>query len=452
MEVARLRRLHGQSAFFAILGGQLVSSVGSAMTRIGLVIWTLAETGDTTAYSLLLLASFLPLGLAGVVAGPLVDRWDRRRVMIAANAVASLSTLAVAGLYFADALSTSHLYLALFANGVANAFITPAFDASVPLLVPKEQLGRASGMAQTIAALEMVVGPALAGVLLGVVGLGVIFLVDFVTFGASVVALALAVVPKPRPEEKNAESGGASAGSFLREFGAGWAYPRERPPLLGLLALVTWTMLLMPGFGFALCTPLVLTFADEQAAGLVLASFGFGALASGVLLASWGGPERRMDGMLAALIGAALAMTLIGWRESVLTTAIGVACIGASFMFMMGLSRVIWQVKVAPAYLGRVFGLRLVFGVLAQCAGLMLAQGVFEPLMAVDGALADTVGIVLGVGDGRGMGFMYAAIGMVVLATVGICAAFPSIRRLEDRVPDVAAPEDAQNPAATEQK
>ena len=163
-----------------------------------------------------------------------------------------------------------------------------------------------------------------------------------------------------------------------------------------------------------------------------------------------------MSGIFAALIGAALAMTLIGCRESVLTTAIGVACIGASFMFMMGLSRVIWQVKVVPAYLGRVFGLRLVFGVLAQCVGLMLAaplaQGVFEPLMAVDGALADTVGSVLGVGDGRGMGLMYAAIGLIVLATVGICAAFPGIRCLEDRVPDVAGPEGAQDPAATEQK
>lgn len=95
--------MHGQSAFFAILGGQLVSSVGSAMTRIGLVIWTLAETGDATAYSLLLLAAFLPLGLAGVFAGPMVDRWNRRKVMIAANAVASLFKASDAGKRGADA-------------------------------------------------------------------------------------------------------------------------------------------------------------------------------------------------------------------------------------------------------------------------------------------------------------------------------------------------------------
>jgi len=166
-------RLHGERAFGGILAGQLVSSVGSAMTRFGLVIWTLAETGDTTAYSLLLLASFLPLGLGALVAGPLVDRWDRRRVMIVANAVASLSTLAIALLYVTESLATWHLYVALFVNGIANAFVLPAFDASVPLLVRKEQLGRAAGLSQMIAGLEMILGPALAGIVLGAFGLGI---------------------------------------------------------------------------------------------------------------------------------------------------------------------------------------------------------------------------------------------------------------------------------------
>ena len=405
------------------------------MTRFGLVIWTLAETGDTTAYSLLLLASFLPLGLGALVAGPLVDRWDRRRVMIVANVVASLSTLAIALLYLADSLATWHLYAALFANGVANAFVLPAFDASVPLLVRKEQLGRAAGMSQMIAGLEMILGPALAGVVLGVIGLGAIFIIDFVTFGASVAALLLAVIPSP-PREKNEEP----AGNVAQEFAAGWSYLRERPPLVLLLGLVTTTMLLMPGFGFALCTPLVLSFADEQAAGFVLASFGFGALASGVLLAAWGGPKRRMNGLLAALAAAGLAMMLIGLRESVTVTAVGVAAIGMAFTTMMALSRVIWQVKVAPSYLGRVFSLRIVFGVGAQCAGLVLAaplaQGLFEPLMASGGALAASVGSVIGVGPGRGMGLMYGVVGVVVLALTAACWLVPGLRRIEDTLPD----------------
>ncbi len=214
----------------------------------------------------------------------------------------------------------------------------------------------------------------------------------------------------------------------------------ERPPLRLLLGLVTTSMLLMPGFGFALCTPLVLSFADEQAAGMVLASFGFGALASGVLLAAWGGPQRRMHGVLVALVGAALAMVLIGLRESVIVTAIGVAAIGMSFTTMMALSRVIWQVKVAPSFLGRVFSLRIVFGVGAQCLGLMLAaplaQGVFEPLMASGGALASSVGSILGVGPGRGMGLMYGVVAVAALALAAASWLVTGLRRIEDILPD----------------
>lgn len=435
-------RLHGERAFGGILAGQLVSSVGSAMTRFGLVIWTLAETGDTTAYSLLLLASFLPLGLGALVAGPLVDRWDRRRVMIVANAVASLSTLAIALLYVTENLATWHLYVALFANGIANSFVLPAFDASVPLLVRKEQLGRAAGLSQMIAGLEMILGPALAGVVLGAFGLGIIFIIDFVTFGASIAALLLAVIPSP-PRETEEET----APGIVREFAAGWGYLCERPPLMLLLGLITAAMLLMPGFGFALCTPLVLSFADEQAAGMVLASFGFGALASGVLLAAWGGPRRRMSGVVVALVGAAFAMGLIGARENVIVTAIGVAAIGLAVTTLMALSRVIWQVKVAPSFLGRVFSLRIVFGVGAQCLGLVLAaplaQGVFEPLMVSGGALANSVGVLLGVGAGRGMGLMYAVVGLVVLALAALCWLLPGLRRIEDILPDVV-------PATTE--
>lgn len=129
----------------------------------------------------------------------------------------------------------------------------------------------------------------------------------------------------------------------------------------------------MPGFGFALCTPLVLSFADEQAAGLVLGSFGLGAFVAGGLLAAWGGPDRRMYGVLGALVAASVSMMIIGLQENVIVIAIGLGLMGMSFTFMMGLSRVVWQVKVAPDFMGRVFSIRIVFGVAAQCAGLLLA-------------------------------------------------------------------------------
>ena len=87
------------------------------------------------------------------------------------------------------------------------------------------------------------------------------------------------------------------------------------------------------------------------------------------------------------------------------------------------------------------FSLRIVFGVGAQCLGLVLAaplaQGVFEPLMVSGGALADSVGLVIGVGAGRGMGLMYAVVGVAVLALAALCWLLPGLRRIEDILPDM---------------
>ena len=113
----------------------------------------------------------------------------------------------------------------------------------------------------------------------------------------------------------------------------------------------------------------------------------------------------------------------------------------------MALSRVIWQVKVAPSFLGRIFSLRIVFGVGAQCLGLVLAaplaQVIFEPLMATGGALASSVGSILGAGPGRGMGLMYGVLAILVLVLAGTCWLVPSLRRIEDILPDTVPSERA---------
>ncbi|MEM6283007.1 MAG: MFS transporter [Chloroflexota bacterium] len=428
-------------AFYAIIFGQLVSTVGSGMTRFGLGIWVFSETGDTSAYTTLLFFAVLPLGLGSLVAGPLVDRFSRKQVMLIANTVASLSTLVVAVLFFANVLELWHLYVALFINGVANAFILPALDSSIALMVPKDQLGRASGLTQLVQALEIVLAPAAAGFLVGMVGLGAIFIVDFVTFGASILALALSAIPNPQRSEEGM--------NLWAEFAFGVRYIRERPAFLYLMGFVTLTMFLLPGIGYALVTPLVLTFSTEQAAGLVVSGFGVGSFIGGIALTAWGGPQRRMNGMLAAMGIAGFGTVLVGLRESELLMAFGFVIVGACFIFMVGLNRVIWQVKAAPDVLGRIFSLRVALGVGAQSLGILiagpLAEYVFEPLMAQDGALSGTIGMLVGVGDGRGMALMFVLLGLALAAAAVLSATSPSVRLLEDRVPDYVEPR--QSPA-----
>ena len=436
-----MRQLSGPRAFFTITLGQLVSTVGSGMTRFGLGIWVLEETGDAAAYTTLLFAAVLPLGLASLVVGPLVDRWNRRWTMLLANSAASASTLVIALLYFSDALELWHLYVALTLNGIANAFILPSLESSVPLMVPREQLGRAQGLMQMVQSFEIILAPVLAVAVLVPLGLGAIFVVDFVTFGISIAALTLSAVPQPR------RLAGDAAESLWAGFRFGVDYMRARPALLTLLFYVTATMFLMPGIGYALATPLALSFSDEAGAGVVLTSFGVGSLVSGVLLAAWGGPQRRMDGILAACAAAGAAAIVTGLRPSLALTSVGVFFIGMSFVSAIGLNRVIWQVKASPAVQGRLFSLRVAIGVAAQSLGILaagpLAESVFEPLMEPGGGLAGSIGSVLGVGDGRGMGLMYVLAGALLLLIALVSALVRRIRLLEDQLPDFD-PEEAQ--------
>ena len=431
----------GARSFYAITLGQLVSLVGSGMTRFGLSIWVLRETGDTTAYSALLFFAVLPMGLGSIFTGTLVDRWNRRIVMLVGNFVASLSTLVAALLFFGGMLEIWHLFIVLAVNGLANAFVSPSMEASVPLLMGKERLARAAGLTQMSMSLEVIVSPALAGVLIASAGLGFIFIIDFVTFGASVLALALSAIPQPTSVS------GSERRSLASEFMFGLRYIAERPPFVYLMVFVTITMFLMSGIGYALSTPLALSIADERAAGLILSSFGVGALISGFLLTAWGGPKRRMNGMLSGLALAGLASIVIGLRESVPLVAGGVFFIGVTFMFMFGLNRVIWQVKAAPEVLGRIFSLRVALGIGAQSLGMLvagpLAQHVFEPMMMEGGALAGSVGSLIGVGEGRGIALMYIIAGLSLIGLVIVSALTRSIRLMEDLLPD-------QTPSAEE--
>ena len=198
----------------------------------------------------MLFFAILPTGLGSIFTGTLIDRWNRRVVMLIGNAVASLSTLVAALLFFGDVLEIWHLYIVLIVNGIANAFVVPSMEASVPLLVKRENLGRASGLTQTTTSLEVIVSPALAGLLITTAGLGFIFIVDFVTFGASVVALALSVIPQPVHELQR------DRGSLLSEFAFGLRYIIERPPFVYLIAFMMVAGFLMPGIGYAMSTPL----------------------------------------------------------------------------------------------------------------------------------------------------------------------------------------------------
>jgi len=240
-----IRRLQGMQAFYALLGGQLISVIGSGMTRFGLSVWILAETGNMSAYTTMVFFAIFPAGLGALFTGPFIDRWDRHKLFIGANLIASIAILAMAMLFFTGSMTLWYLYLAMAINGMASAFISPAMQSSARLLVPKEKLNRASGLSQLLRPMETILAPSLAGFIVGAFGLEVVFIVDFITFIVNILILSLMSIPRlPRTAEQTGKL------NFWADLSTGIRYIRERPAFVTLLSLFTIIMFFLPGLAY----------------------------------------------------------------------------------------------------------------------------------------------------------------------------------------------------------
>jgi MFS family permease len=439
----------GMQVFLVVWGGQFVSLVGTALTGFALSIWVYQETGSATQLSLVLLASQLPQILFTPIAGALVDRWDRRWAMIVADTGAGIGTLVLAVLLFTDNLEIWHLYLTLSFSGVFQSFQWPAYSAATTLLVSKEQYGRAAGMVQMAEAVGQVIAPAVAGIVLAFGGLETVIFIDVTSFLVAVGTLLFVRFPKAEVSA----AGAAAAGSLLSEARFGWTYIKERRGLQALLWYFASVNLVF-GFVGVLVFPLILGFADEVAMGNIFSAAGVGMVIGSVIMSVWGGPKRRVYGVLGADLVLGLALIAFGLRPSLLL--IGIAGVLGFLVIPIanGSSQALWQAKVEPDVQGRVFAVRRV---LAQIAGpvamLMagpLADGVFEPLLQEDGALAGSVGSIIGIGPGRGIAFLFIILGGLSIVFTLIAYLYPRLRNLEDELPDFdEIEESADTPAVT---
>ena len=183
--------------FLIIWGGQLVSLLGTGMTRFALMIWAWQQTGEATTLALLGFFSYGGYVLVSPLAGVIVDRLDRRRVMIVADLGAGLMTVAVLLLLASGNLSIWHLFVAGTLASIFEAFQIPAYLAATTMLMPKSQYARASGMRSLAHATSTVFAPIFADALLALIGIQGVMLIDVGTFLVAVGALVFTRIPNP---------------------------------------------------------------------------------------------------------------------------------------------------------------------------------------------------------------------------------------------------------------
>jgi MFS family permease len=426
----------GMAAFLAVWAGQVVSVLGTGLSGFALGVWVYQRTGSATRFALITLVTTLPGILLSPIAGVLVDRWDRRRTMILSNVGAGCTTLILALLFWYGRLELWHIYLLLALGSAFSSLQWPAFSAATTLLVPKEHLGRAAGLTQVGTAASVILAPVLAGALVVRIGLQGIVLIDCATFLVAMTTLLSVHMPRA---EVTAE-GLAARGSLLREAASGWSYIRQRPGLLSLLGLSAASNFSV-GMMQVLVTPMILSFTSAAVLGRVLSVAGAGMLAGGLLISVWGGPSRRVLGILCFMVLQGAILVAGGlWPSAIL-----IAAAGFVFLFtvpiILGCSQALWQSKVTPDLQGRVFAVRRMVAwstlPLSYLISGPLADRVFEPLLAVNGPLAGSVGRLIGVGKGRGIALLLILLGLLVLMTVAAFSRYSRLRQLESELPDV---------------
>jgi MFS family permease len=357
------------------------------------------------------------------MAGAIVDRSNRKLMMMISDLAAGVTTIGILVLYATGQLQIWHLCITGFITGTFQTFQWPAYSAAITLMLPKEQYGRANGMIELAGASSNIFAPLLAGALLGVIGISGLLLIDIATFVVAVGALLFVYVPQPA----RTETGRQAQGSIWKESAYGFRHIFARPSLLGL-QIVFLLGNLFSTLGYTVMAPMILARTGNDAVifGAVQTVGAIGGVVGGLTMSAWGGFRRRVHGVLSGWgLSSLLGQTLMGLGQALPVWA--VASFNGAFFgpIINGSNQAIWMAKVEPDVQGRVFATRrliawLVSPIATLAAG-PLADYVFEPAMQEGGRLADTFGWLVGTGPGAGMSLMMVLTGLAA-ALVGFGA------------------------------
>ena len=437
------KRVSGMTGFGIVWAGQIISVLASSMTGFGMTLWMYKQTESATAMGLMQVAFITPFLLLSPIAGAMVDRYNRKLMMMISDLGAVLSTVAILILYTSGNLEFWHLYVAQVINGLGNTFQWPAYSAAISTMVPKEQYARANGMMSLVEAGPGVLAPMIAGALLAITLKGpfdsfaLIMFIDLLTFFLAIGALLIVHIPQP---EKTVE-GQEAQGNIWQEAWYGFQYIFKRPSLLGL-QMIFFFGNLFTGIGFTVYAPMILARTDQNSLifGSIQTAGAVGGIAGGLLMSAWGGFKRRVHGVLAGWILFGIFFAVFGTASSIVMWIPFIVLISMTSPLINTSNQAIWQSKVAPDVQGRVFSARRLIAWFTQpvapiIAG-TLADFVMEPAMKTKTGLAAFFGPIFGTGPGAGMSLLIFFAGLIA-AVIGLTGYFlPAIRNTEDILPD----------------
>lgn len=429
--------------FLLVWLGQVVSLLGSKLTEFALGVWAYQQTGSMTQFALIVLFIYLPNVIISPLAGAIIDRWNRRWILIATDTIAGIATLGFIGLVSWGQLQIWHIYLGVSLLSLLNGFQVPAYTAAIAQLVPSQQYGRANGMVQASKAIAKIISPLLAGFLMTVISLKGVLLVDFSTF----LVAFLTLISVRFPPVKTRKTRSIEPRRLQREIVLAWRYLVSRSGLFQFLLFTSVTYFSL-GMLEVLLWSFILNFGSSTELGFILSIGGCGMLLGSLLSSVWSGPKYRMTTILGFVAVQGIFVILCGLFASVSMTTIGVFGYLFAQPIIISSNQAIWQRKIPLNLQGRIFALQQMLerglSIFAYILVGPLVDYVFEPFMAKNGLLANSLGRIMGTGEGRGTALLWIVIGLLNLTAAYVAYRQPRIRYLEQEMPDFSASSPSQ--------
>lgn len=408
--------------FFTIWGGQVFSLLGSRIVQFALVWWLTKTTGSGTVLAMATMAAIIPGVVLGPFIGPLIDRWNRRTIMLVADSLIALATAFLAVLFVLGVVEIWHVYVIMFARSIGGAFHWPSMQASTTLMVPQQHYSRIAGLNQSLQGIASIIGPALGALLLELVPMQAVLAVDVVTAAIAVIPLLLIAIPQPTSVVR-------ARPSFVREMAEGFRFLVSWPGLLGVVILVALLNFLFAPAG-ALMPLLVTNHFGGGAfhlAGLQMA-MGIGIIGGGILLTVWGGFRRRIATALFGIVFLGGGAVLLGLTPPTLFALAIFATLLCGIMqpIVNGSFMAVLQASTPPDLQGRLFSL------IGSATGAMMPLG-----LAIAGPLSDRFG--------ANTWFLVGGIAAILLG--GVAFFIPAIMTLEEQGAELTAARESENGA-----
>lgn len=396
-------------SFAVMWGGQAVSLFGSRLVRFAVIWWLTLATGSATVLATVTMAFMLPQILAGPFAGSYVDRWNRKRVMMAADSLIAVAVGVLAFLFYLGIQQIWHIYLIMLATSLMASFHWPAMQASTTLLVPEEHYSRVGGLNQSLQGAVNIIAPPVGAVLYALFPVESILLIDIVTAFIAVASVGLIYVPQPKDHPDSKDQ------SPLSDMAEGIRFLRGWP---GALLLIAFAMILnliaTPAFSLL---PLLTTnhfSGDVTTLAIMQSANAFGMVAGGAIMGMWGGSQNRTRTAMSALVIQGIALFLIGMVPGGLyeLAVILLLIAGLTSPIFNGSVIAVMQATIPPKMQGRVFSL------------ILSGASAMSPIgLAVAGPVADTFGVPIW--------FVVSGLVTAILSTASFFV--PAIMHLERR-------------------